>query len=51
MIVLIDSDSLCYANAFSVEKDGELIDNADTFMYARLDRAINDIIRHTEAKD
>ena len=51
MIVLIDADSLCYANAFAVEKDGELVPNAETFLYARLDKAINQIIRHTKADD
>ena len=51
MIALIDSDSICYGNAFSVEKDGELIENADKFLYSRLESSINRILADTKADD
>jgi hypothetical protein len=51
MIALIDSDSLCYGNAFSVEKDGELIENADKFLYSRLESSLNRIMEDTNATD
>lgn len=51
MIVLIDSDSLCYANAFAVEKDGEVVENGHLFMYKKLDEVISTIIHETEADE
>lgn len=51
MIVLIDSDSLCYANGFANEKDGVMVRNGDLFLYKGLDTAIASIIRETGATD
>lgn len=51
MLALIDADSLCYGTAFSVEKDGQLIDEAEKFMYSRLERSIHDILVNIDASD
>lgn len=51
MIVLIDSDSLCYSNGFAQEKDGVVIRNGDLFLYKGLDTAIANIITQTGAID
>ena len=51
LIVLIDSDSLCYANAFAVEREGEVVENGDLYMYSKLERTIATIIEETNATD
>ena len=56
MLVLIDSDSLCYANAFAVEeKDDEgnpqVIENGKKFLRSKLDQQIQTIVEETQATD
>ena len=51
MLALIDSDSLCYGAAFSCEKKGELIDNAEMFLYPRLEKIVQKILEDTRATD
>ncbi len=51
MITIIDADSLCYASAFSVEKEGKVVRDGDLKMYHRLDDAISGIIAGTKADD
>ena len=51
MLALIDSDSLCYGAAFSCEKKGELIDNAEMFLYPRLEKIVQKILEDTKATD
>lgn len=56
MIVLIDADSLCYANAFAVqEKDDEgnifVVEDGIKFLKAKLNKSIASIIEETDADD
>lgn len=51
MIVLIDSDSLCYASAFSVEKKGKVVPDGKLKMYRQLDKMVDGILTDTGAED
>jgi len=56
MLVLIDSDSLCYANAFAVQEkndigDVQVVENGEKYLRSKLRRAIAKIVEETEATD
>ena len=56
MIALIDSDSLCYANAFAVEEKDEtgevrVSENGEIFLRTKLDAQIQTILDDTGADD
>ena len=56
MLAIIDSDSLCYANAFAVEeKDDEgnpqVVENAEKFLRSKIRKSIAKIIEDTGATD
>ena len=56
MLAIIDSDSLCYANAFAVEeKDDEgnvqVVENGEKFLRSKITKSIKTIIEETGATD
>ena len=56
MLVIIDSDSLCYANAFAVEeKDAEgnvhVVENGEKFLRSKINKSIEKIVQDTGATD
>ncbi len=57
MILLIDSDSLCYANAFAVEEknpftgEAEVVENGENYLRSKLDEQINTIMDDSGATD
>ena len=57
MIVLIDSDSLCYANAFAVEEknpftgEPEVVENGKKYLRSKLDEQIGIIVADSGASD
>lgn len=49
MLILIDSDSLCYASALSVQRGIELVEDALKWMTIRLDNKVEEIVRDVES--
>jgi len=56
MLVIIDSDSLCYANAFAVQEkddigDVQVVKNGEKFLRSKLRKSIKTIVSETGATD
>ena len=51
MMALIDGDSPCYALAYAQEKDGEVKENGDLFLYKAMDTMLETIISECNADD